>query len=434
MMFGTTVLLLLVLAGSSVFIAGVLGVLGGTLASLFSTFPLIRGLGEVAWTSSADFVLVAVPMFILMGELLLRSGVTDSMYGALDRWVGHVPGGLMHTNVAASAVFAATSGSSIATAATIGTVAIPNMERSGYRPSLFLGTIAAGGTLGILIPPSINMVLYGAMSETAVSDLYLAALIPGVMLAAMFSLYVYVVCKLNPSLAPTVQRQPPPWGERLASLVHLLPPLVLFLLVVGSIYAGLATATEASALGVVGALVLVVLRGRLNVQMLLRSFEGTVRTTAMVMAIVIAAYFLNFVLSTLGLTDRAVSWVGELNWSPMAVLFAIIVLYVILGCFVESLTLMVATTPIVVPIIQKLGFSPVWFGVVFVILIETALITPPIGMNLFVVQSVRKKGPFRDVVLGSLPFVAVMFLLIVLLVAFPKLALWLPELFASTRA
>lgn len=434
MMFGTTVLLLLLLAGSSVFIAAVLGVLGGTLASMFSTFPLIRGLGEVAWTSSADFVLVAVPMFILMGELLLRSGVTDSMYTALDRWVGHVPGGLMHTNIAASAVFAATSGSSIATAATIGTVAIPNMDRYGYRPSLFLGTIAAGGTLGILIPPSINMVLYGAMSETAVSDLYLAALIPGVLLAVMFSLYVYVACKLDPALAPAGQRQAPPWSERLAALVHLVPPLLLFLLVVGSIYAGLATATEASALGVVGALVLVVLRGRLGVEMLLRSFEGTVRTTAMVMAIVIAAYFLNFVLSTLGLTDRAVSWVGELNWSPMAVLFAIIVLYVILGCFVESLTLMVATTPIVVPIIQKLGFSPIWFGVVFVILIETALITPPIGMNLFVVQSVRKKGPFRDVVLGSLPFVAVMFLLIVLLVVFPKLALWLPELFASTRA
>lgn len=434
MMFGTTALLLLLLAGSSVFIAAVLGVLGGTLATLFSTFPLIRGLGEVAWTSSADFVLVAVPMFILMGELLLRSGVTDAMYIALDRWVGHVPGGLMHTNIAASAVFAATSGSSIATAATIGTVSIPNMDRYGYRPSIFLGTIAAGGTLGILIPPSINMVLYGAMSEIAVSDLYLAALIPGVLLAMLFSLYVYFACKLNPALAPSGARQPAPWGERLASLVHLLPPLFLFLLVVGSIYAGFATATEASALGVVGALLLVVLRGRLNVQMLLRSFEGTVRTTAMVMAIVIAAYFLNFVLSALGLTDRAVSWVGELSWSPMAVLFAIIVLYVILGCFVESLTLMVATTPIVVPIIMKLGFSPIWFGVVFVILIETALITPPIGMNLFVVQSVRRQGAFRDVVIGSLPFVAIMFLLIVLLVAFPSLALWLPELFASTRA
>lgn len=432
MIMGTTVLLLLLLAGSSVFVAAVLGVLGGTLASAFSTFPLIRGLGEMAWGSSADFILVAVPMFILMGELLLRSGVTDSMFTALDRWVGHIPGGLMHTNVAASAVFAATSGSSIATAATIGTISIPNMDRYGYNRPMFLGTIAAGGTLGILIPPSINMVLYGAMSETSVSELYLAATIPGLLLALVFSVYVYIACKINPALGPTGQRAP--WRERIAALVHLGPPLFLFLLVVGSIYAGLATATEASALGVVGALLLVMLRKRLSVQMLLRSFEGTVRTTAMVMAIVIAAYFLNFVLSTLGLTDATVKWVGQLDWSPHAVLFAIILLYIVLGCFVESLTLMVATTPIVVPIIKQLGFSPIWFGVVFVILIETALITPPIGMNLFVVQSVRKGGAFRDVVMGSLPFVGLMFLLILLLVAFPAVALWLPSLFASTRA
>lgn len=431
-MLGFTVLLLLLLAGSSVFVAAVLGILGGTLTQAFSTFPLIRGLGEVAWSSSADFILVAVPMFILMGELLLRSGVTESMFEALDRWVGHIPGGLMHTNVAASAVFAATSGSSIATAATIGTISIPNMERYGYRAPMFLGTIAAGGTLGILIPPSINMVLYGAMSETAVSELYLAALIPGLMLAAIFSLYVYIACKINPALGPSGKRAS--WGERFASLVHLGPPVFLFLLVVGSIYAGLATATEASALGVVGALALVVMRKRLSVNVLLQCFEGTVRTTAMVMAIVIAAYFLNFVMSTLGLTDAAVHWVGELNWSRYAIFFAIVALYVVLGCFVESLTLMVATTPIVVPIIQNLGFSPIWFGVVFVILIETALITPPIGMNLFVVQSVRKGGAFRDVVMGSLPFVGLMFLLIVLLVLFPSLALWLPSLFASSGA
>lgn len=429
MIMSTTVLILLLLAGSSVFVAAVLGVLGGTLAQAFSTFPLIRGLGEIAWSSSTDFILVAVPMFILMGELLLRSGVTDNMYTALDRWVGHVPGGLMHTNIAASAVFAATSGSSIATAATIGTISIPNMDRYGYRAPMFLGTIAAGGTLGILIPPSINMVLYGAMSETSVSELYLAATIPGLLLALVFSLYVYIACKIRPALGPRGQRAP--WGERMRALVHLVPPLFLFLLVVGSIYAGLATATEASALGVVGALLLVVLRKRLSLEMLLRSFEGTVRTTAMVMAIVIAAYFLNFVLSTLGLTDAAVKWVGQLGWSPHAVLFAIILLYIVLGCFVESLTLMVATTPIVVPIIQNLGFSPVWFGVVFIILIETALITPPIGMNLFVVQSVRKGGAFRDVVVGSLPFVGLMFLMIVLLVVFPSLALWLPSVFAA---
>lgn len=430
-MLSITLLLLLVLAGSSLFVAAVLGVLGYSLGTFFSPFPLVRGLGEVAWSSSADFILVAVPMFILMGELLLRSGVTDAMYEALDRWVGHIPGGLMHTNIAASAVFAATSGSSIATAATIGTVSIPNMDRYGYNRGLFLGTIAAGGTLGILIPPSINMVLYGAMSDTAVGDLYLAALIPGLMLAGLFSLYVYLRCVINPSLAP--RGKAATWRQRLTGLVHLLPPLMLFLLVVGSIYAGLATATEASALGVMGALALVIVRGRLTLALLLRSFEGTVRTTAMVMAIVIAAYFLNFVLSTLGLTDAAVKWVGQLGWAPLSVMMCIIVLYVFLGCFVESLTLMIATTPIVVPIIQQLGYSPVWFGVVFVILIETALITPPIGMNLFVVQSVRKGGPFRDVVMGSLPFVVLMFLLIIALIAFPGLALWLPSVFAASR-
>jgi C4-dicarboxylate transporter DctM subunit len=274
-------------------------------------------------------------------------------------------------------------------------------------------------------------VLYGAMSDTAVSDLYLAGLIPGLMLAGVFSLYIYLRCKLNPSLAPSGKASS--WGQRLRGLKHLVPPILLFLLVVGSIYAGLATATEASALGVMGALILVIARRRLSTALLLRAFEGTVRTTAMVMAIVIAAYFLNFVLSTLGLTDAAVKWVGQLGWSPVAVLLAIIVLYIFLGCFVETLTLMIATTPIVVPIIEQLGFSPVWFGVVFVILIETALITPPIGMNLFVVQSVRKDGPFRDVVIGSLPFVLLMFLLIAALIVFPDLALWLPSAFAASR-
>ncbi len=221
-MLTVSLLLLLGLAASSLFVAAVLGIMGGTLAQVYSTFPLLRGLGEIAWSSSADFILVAVPMFIMMGELLLRSGVAESMYAALDRWVGHIPGGLMHTNISASAVFAATSGSSIATAATIGTVSIPNMKRHGYRPDMFLGTIAAGGTLGILIPPSINMVLYGAMSETAVSDLYLAAAIPGLLLAGIFSIYVYVACRIDPSIAP--RKAAAPWRERLEALPHLLPP------------------------------------------------------------------------------------------------------------------------------------------------------------------------------------------------------------------
>ena len=430
-MLTTASILLLLFIASSLYVAAGLGLLGAALGAIYSDFPLVRGIGEIAWSASADFNLVAVPMFIMMGELLLRSGVTESMYGALDKWVGRIPGGLMHTNIAACAMFAATSGSSVATAATIGTVSIPNMVKFGYNPTLFLGTIAAGGTLGILIPPSINMVIYGALSETSVSDLYLAATIPGITLAVLFSVFVFVICLARPDLA--LKSAPSTWGERFASLIHLGPPLGLFLLVVGSIYAGFATPTEASALGVMGSLALVVMRGRLSVAVLLRSFESTVRTTAMVMLIVLMAFFLNFVMSTIGLTDLATNAVKGLSWPPLAVLLAIILLYLVLGCFVETLTLMIATTPIVVPIIKQLGYSPVWFGVVFVILIEAALITPPIGMNLFVVQSVRGGGPFRDVALGIVPFLIAMLVLIGALIAWPGIAMWLPTMVAANK-
>jgi len=430
-MLATATILLLLFIASSLFVAAGLGVLGAVLGSMYSDFPLVRAVGEIAWTASADFNLVAVPMFIMMGELLLRSGVAEHMYDALDKWVGRIPGGLMHTNIAASAMFAATSGSSVATAATIGTISIPNMVKFGYNPTLFLGTVAAGGTLGILIPPSINMVIYGALSETSVSDLYLAALIPGITLAVVFSVFVFFICLVRPGLA--LKSAPATWGERFAALLHLGPPLALFILVVGSIYAGFATPTEASALGVIGTLFLVILRGRLSVEVLLRSFESTVRTTAMVMLIVLMAFFLNFVMSTIGLTDLATNAVKGLSWPPLAVLLAIIALYLVLGCFVETLTLMIATTPIVVPIIKQLGYSPVWFGVVFVILIEAALITPPIGMNLFVVQSVRGGGPFRDVAVGIVPFLTAMLLLIAALIAWPGIAMWLPTLVAASK-
>lgn len=430
MLLVSTILLLLFIA-SSLYVGAAIGVLGASLSSLYSNLPLMRGVGEMAWGTSSDFTLVAVPMFILMGEMLLRSGLAEKMFDALDKWVGHIPGGLMHTNIAASTLFAATSGSSVATAATVGTVSIPNMHKHGYRPALFLGSIAAGGTLGILIPPSINMVLYGALSETSVSDLYLAGLIPGLLMALLFSTLVFVVCVVNRKLAPRKPRAS--WGERLRALWALGPPLYLFMLVVGSIYLGWATPTEASALGVVGTFLYVVTTGKFSWDRLWTALEGTVRTTAMVMLIVISAYFLNFVMSTIGLTDIAVKAVGSLTWDPLYVMLAIVAVYLVLGCFVETLTLMVATTPIIVPIVVALGYDPVWFGVVFVILIELALITPPIGMNLFVVQSVRTSGAFRDVALGSLPFAAVMLGVIFLLLAVPELATWLPKTYNALK-
>jgi len=424
-----SLLLLCALVLLSLPVASALGILAFSLSEFFAFFPLDKAIGEVSWTASTEFVLVAVPMFILMGELLLRSGMAEDMYRALDTWVGGVPGGLMHTNIAACAFFAATSGSSVATAATVGTVSLPNLKRYRYNEPLFLGTIAAGGTLGILIPPSINMILYAVLAEESVSELYLAAFTPGIVLALLFSMLVLVACLMRPHWGG--ERRRSSWGDRLGTLPALVPPFALFLLVVGSIYAGVATPTEASALGVVGALLFALSRGALRWSVLRDCFEGTARTTCMVMLIVIAAFFLNFVMSSIGLINAVTELVTGLNWSPIGVMLAIIGFYLVLGCFMETLSLMIATTPIVVPIIKAIGFDPIWFGVVYMILLEVALITPPVGVNLFVVQSVRGGGSLRDVIVGATPFVFVMIGMIGLLLAFPQIATYLPSLLSN---
>jgi tripartite ATP-independent transporter DctM subunit len=418
---------LLILAGLGIYVAAILGILAISLGEAFSFIPLLPALGDISWSASTEFVLVAVPLFILMGEILLHTGIAADMFRALDRWVNWIPGGLMHTNVAASALFAATSGSSVATAATIGTVSIPNIELRKYSPPLFLGSLAAGGTLGILIPPSINMIIYAVLTDTSVTDLYLAAMIPGALLAAMFSIAIFAACVVKPSLSGT--REPATWDQRLKSLKHLLPPIILFVIVVGSIYAGVATPTEAASLGVVASLLFGFFRRRIDGRVLLTAFEGTMRTTAMVSLIVVMAFFLNFVLQSIGVTQFVNDFMEGLDLNPTLAMVAIIAFYLILGMFMETLSLMIATTPIVVPVILALGFDQVWFGILFMILIEAALITPPIGVNLFVVQAVRGDGPFRDVVLGSLPFLLMMVAMMFLLLAFPQMALWLPGVF-----
>jgi tripartite ATP-independent transporter DctM subunit len=425
-MIGTAALLLLGLIGVGLPIAAALGLMAYVLQARYAFFPMTGALGELAWNTSNDFILIAAPMFIMMGELMHRSGISERLFRALTPWFARVPGGLIHTNIAASAIFAATSGSSVATAATIGTVAIPNMDRGGYSRPLFLGSIAAGGTLGILIPPSINMILYAVLTDTSVASLYAAGFIPGFMLAGLFSLLVLAVCVARPALGGHGARGQADWAARLAGLRHLLPPLGLFLIVVGSIYAGIATPTEAAAVGLMATLGLVAINGALTGPVLLAAFEGTVRTTCMVMLIVIAAFFLNFVMVSIGLIKAITDQVLGLGWPKLGMLAAIIVFYLVLGCVMETLSMMIATTPVVVPVITALGFSPVWWGIVFVILMEAALITPPVGLNLYVVQAVRGGGKFADLCLGSLPFVVMMIVMIVLLIAFPQLALWLP--------
>ncbi len=426
-MIATAVLILLVLIGLSIPVAAALGVLGLILDPLFSMLPLSRAMGELAWSSSNEFLLVAIPMFIMLGEILLRAGFAERMYGAMALWLSWLPGGLMHANIGASTLFAATSGSSVATAATVGTVSVPQIKRYGYNEPLFLGSIAAGGTLGILIPPSINLVIYGVLTNSSVPKLYLAGIIPGLMLAGLFMLTVILACVIKPAWGGQPVRAT--WGERLRSLQHLLPPLGIFFLVVGSIYAGLATPTEAAALGVVGALGLAAFSGKLTLRMLRDALEGTMKSTAMIMLIVIAAGFLNFVMSATGLTDTLTKSIGGLGLSPGMMILVVVLFYVVLGCFMETLSMMIVTIPIVAPVMIALGFDPIWLGILIILMVETALITPPVGMNLFVVHSIRKSGSMNAVIVGSLPFVGALFVMVALLAFFPDIALWLPRVF-----
>ncbi|MBN8959061.1 MAG: TRAP transporter large permease [Rhizobiales bacterium] len=425
-----TLVILIGLLALSIPVAAGLGVLGLSLSAIYSKLPLSLAMGEIAWGTSNNFLLVAIPFFVLLGEILLRSGMAERMYNALVLWVPWLPGGLMHSNIVACAMFAATSGSSVATAATIGTVALDEVEKRGYSERLFLGTIAAGGTLGILIPPSINMIVYGVLTDTSIPKLYLAGFIPGVILATLFSLTVLVVCLVRPALGGTPQVAT--WPQRIEALPDLLPPLIIFFAVIGSIYAGLATATESAALGVIAALAIAAWRRRLTVGALLAALEGTMRTTAMIMAILLAAYFLNFVITSIGLTGQVNRFITSLGLSSTELLIVVVIFYLILGMFMETLSMMVATVPIIAPIMVKAGYDSIWFGVIIIILMELAMITPPVGINLYVVQGLRKRGRIDDVIIGALPFVLTMLLMVGVLSVWPQIALWLPRFAAGT--
>ncbi|MFT4835200.1 MAG: tripartite ATP-independent transporter DctM subunit [Psychromonas sp.] len=416
---------LLFLMALSIPVGIVLFLLAFGIDSFFSPFPLMRGLGQVVWSSSNSATLIAIPFFVLLGEILVRCGVATRTYAALNKWVSWLPGGLIHANIATATLFSATSGSSVATAATVATVAMPQAEKLNYDPRLFAGAIAAGGTLGILIPPSINLIVYGFLTQSSIPQLFLAGLLPGILMALGFMLITVILCVIKPSLGGP--RQQYSLREKLGSLGDLLPILGLFAVIVGSIYAGWATPTEAAAVGVAMALAIAAQQGALNMPLLLLSLRGTIRTSAMVMLVVVGAYVLNYVLTAAGVSRALQSALEGLNMSPLATLFVIILIYIVLGFFIETLSLMVATIPIIVPIIVDIGYDKIWFGVLMIILVEMALITPPVGLNLYVVQAARKSGRFTDVMVGCIPYVLVMLLMVGLLIIVPQLALYLPS-------
>ncbi|WP_417811504.1 TRAP transporter large permease [Thalassospira alkalitolerans] len=425
MIFTVTASLLGLLA-LSIPVGIVLFLLGIGVDQLFSPFPLLRGLGQVIWSASNSSTLIAIPFFVLLGEILVRGGIAERTYEALDKWFSWLPGGLIHANIGTATMFSATSGSSVATAATVATVAMPQAEKLGYDPKLFSGAIAAGGTLGIMIPPSINLIVYGFLTETSIPRLFLAGLIPGLLMALAFMAVTVILCKIKPTLGGSSRSFS--WSERFGSLRHLMPIIILFFVVIGSIYAGWATPTESAAVGVAIAFLIAAFNSGVSREMMCHCLYGTVRITAMIMLVIIGAYFLNFTLTAAGMGRELKDLLTGLNLSPMGTLMVVIVLYIVLGFFIETLSLMVATIPIIVPIMTGMGFDKVWFGILLIVLIEMALITPPVGLNLYVVQGARKSGRLSEVMLGAIPFVLVMVAMIALLVAVPAVALFLPDI------
>ncbi len=403
----------------------VLFLLGFGVDAFFSSFPLTKGLGNMVWSASNSATLIAIPFFVLLGEVLVRSGVATRTYAALDRWVSWLPGGLVHANIATATMFSATSGSSVATAATVATVAMPQAEKLGYDPKLFSGAIAAGGTLGIMIPPSINLIVYGFLTQSSIPQLFLAGLVPGIGLALAFMAITVIICLLRPSLGGV--RRTFPFPVMLRALIDLIPIILLFGLIVGSIYKGWATPTEAASVGVAGALIIAAFFGGVSLDMLGQSVLGTVKITSMIMLIVIGASFLNFTLASAGMGREMTEFMNGLGLTPLKTIFVVMALYIVLGFFIETLSLMVVTIPIIVPLVVAQGYDPIWFGILMIVLIEMALITPPVGLNLYVVQAARKSGTLSEVMLGAVPYVIAMLLMAFALIAFPDIALFLPR-------
>lgn len=422
MVAGTILLLVFLLSG--VWIGASLG-LGG-LIQLFTTGGLVqlRGTGNLLYNSMDNFILVSVPLFIFMGEMFQRSGLSVRFYESAAKLFGRFPGGLLQTNIIGCAIFSAVAGSSAAVAATMSTVAIPTMAKQGYDKRLTYGSLAAGGTLGILIPPSLAMIVYGSMVSQPVSELFMAGLVPGVMLASIFGIYIAIRVLLNPRLAP-----PPPaitWRERAGSLPGLVPVILLILILLGGIYTGIATPTEVAALGSTACIVLALAYRCYSWAALRDSLLAATKTTCMVMFIVIGALIVTFAVALSGVAREIFTFVAGYHGPRLIVFVLILLMYGILGMFLDGMSMMLLSLPVVYPIITALGYDPIWFAVIMVIWIEIGLLTPPVGINLFIVQGVARVSSLGEVIRGATPFVFLMILGTVLLIAFPRIALWLP--------
>ena len=409
------------LLGSGVWVG--LSLLGVALVGmeLFTSRPVGDAMATTIWSASSSWTLTALPLFIWMGEILFRTRLSEDLFKGLSPWLGGLPGRLLHVNVAGCAIFAAISGSSAATVATVGKMSIPELRRRGYPEQMIIGTLAGAGTLGLLIPPSIILIVYGVTVNESIAGLFMAGVFPGIMLALLFMSYIFLRAVFTPQSMPP--REPARgFARKFRDSFSLMPVVLLILAVLGSIYAGIATATEAAVLGVAGALILSLLQGSLTRESFVESLMGATRTSCMIALILAGAKFLTLAMGFTGLPRDLAAWIGSLGLT---------VFYILLGCFLDGISAVVLTMAVVEPMVRQAGIDMLWFGIFLVIVVEMAQITPPVGFNLFVLQGMTgHQIPF--IARAALPMFAIMVLAVVLVVAFPEIATWLPSQMRST--
>jgi C4-dicarboxylate transporter, DctM subunit len=419
------IVILLFFLGSGIWVA--LSMIGVSTIGmmLFTTRPVGDAMATTIWGTASSWTLAALPLFVWMGEILFRTNLSENLFKGLAPWLTKLPGSLLHVNVLGCAIFAAISGSSAATVATVGKMAIPELRKRNYPEKIIIGTLAGSGTLGLLIPPSIILIIYGVTVEESISKLFVAGIIPGIFLALLFMMYVVMWSLFNKKLMPkTVENFS--FRQKIINSAELLPIIILITAVIGSIYTGIATATEAAALGVVGALILSYFQKSLDLTNFKLSILGATKTSCMIIFILAGTTFLSLAMGFTGLPKNLALWINSLDLSPYTLIFVLTIFYIILGMFLDGISAVVLTMAIVEPMIRQAGFDMIWFGIYLVLVVEMSQITPPVGFNLFVLQSMADKDIYY-IAKAAFPLFLIMILAVVAIVLFPELALWLPS-------
>jgi len=417
--------LLLFLLGSGVWVGLSMITVSAIGMLLFTTRPVGDAMATTIWGTSSSWTLTALPLFVWMGEILFRTKLSENLFKGLSPWLSKLPGGLVHVNVVGCALFAAISGSSAATVATVGKMSIPELRKRKYPEKLLLGSLAGSGTLGLLIPPSIILIIYGVTIEDSIAKLFMAGILPGIMIALMFMLYVILWSILNKRLMPK-SNESFSFLEKIQGSKQLLPVIFLITAVISSIYTGIATATEAASLGVVGALILSFFQGTLNRKTFKLSLLGATKTSCMIAFILAGSTFLSLAMGFTGLPRNLAIWIDAMNLSPYTLLFVLTIFYIILGMFLDGISAVVLTMAIIEPMIRQAGFDMIWFGIYLVIVVEMAQITPPVGFNLFVLQGMAGKD-MGFIAKSAFPLFLLMILAVIFIIVFPEIALWLPQ-------